>query len=122
MMNPKYDDKALDALIAASLLPVRDEPTDMDVETCFQDASNENRGDDSKLTLSIRESLVSKLSGEYTPQSDEIEVAESQYEIAAMNRDNADDDFDEDTRSSIEEVRNKILEELRNKRKEQDDQ
>lgn len=121
MINPKYDDRAIDALIAASLLPNRDEPTDIDVEKCFLHASSKISENNSEIIQSIRDSLVSKLSGEYTPQSDEIEVAESQYEIAAMNRDNADDDFDEDTRSSIEEVRNKILEELRNKRKEQDD-
>jgi len=110
-MKTSYDDNTIDALIAASLRPLKEEPTDEQVEEVFGSAV-EPSPEDKEIISSTRESLIAAMSGSplQTEQTPPVDVAESKF--AAMNRDNADDEFDDATKEAIERARRDALDKL----------
>lgn len=59
-MNPDYDDNTIDALVAASLRPLKDDPTDEEIEAVFHSNGDPTPEDDATIA-SARQALIQDL-------------------------------------------------------------
>lgn len=109
-MKTHYDDEVTDALVAASLRPLKQEPTDEQMEAIFSSQIELAERNES-VFWAARGNLVRFLSASDEEFEDSsVDLEELKY--AAMNRENADNEFDEDMQNAIEEARKKALNEL----------